>query len=242
MKALRFTILFVASLFLASCEDDNGNEQDVAPSVTIIKPAKDVKTGDKIEIELEFADDKGLQHVEVSLGSNDNAGPPYFYTQRGISGLKDKLSIMVDQPSGTDVLGSNYILITCRDKGGNATVVDENFRIVDANLPTGHFIYNDTLASTDTTSRIEVVYKAEDAEGLEKVTLEMWTVDTQGQKIKFLDSSSYQAMGSTSITRQHFFKGKTSFVSGDLFTFFIKIEDESGNTVEVASADIGRIL
>lgn len=242
MKALNFFALIFSILLLGACGDDGAPDQDVAPSVTIIKPVRDVKAGEKIPIELEFADDKGLQHVEVSLGSNVSAGAPYFYTQRGIAGVSDNLSIMVDPPAGVDILGSNYILITCRDKAGNSTVVDENFNVVDANPPTGNFVYNDTVATADTTSRIEVVYHATDQEGVEKVVLEMWNVDAQGNKIKLFDSVTHQANGSTNFLKQHFFKGKTNYMAGELFNFFIRVHDESGNVIEVASSHPGKVL
>ncbi len=242
MKALNFFAVLFSLFILSSCGDDGAPDQDVAPSITIIKPVKDVKAGEKIPIELEFADDKGLQHVEVSLGSNVSAGAPFFYTQRGISGIKDNLSIMVDPPAGVDILGSNYILITCRDRGGNVTVADENFNVVDANVPTANFIYNDTVASADTASRIEVVYKAEDTEGLDKVVLEMWNIDAQGNKIKLFDSITHDAGGSTSFTKQHFFKGKTTYKTGDLFTFLIRVYDESGNVIEVNSNSTGQVF
>ncbi len=241
MKALNFFAILITTVLLSACGDDGAPGQDVAPSVTIIKPVKDVKAGEKIPIELEFADDKGLKHVEVSLGSNVSAGAPYFYTQRGISGVKDNLTIMVDPPTGVDILGSNYILITCRDKAGNSTVVDENFNVVDANPPTGNFVYNDTVATADTTSRIEVVYHTTDAEGLEKVVLEMWNVDAQGSKIKLFDSVTHQASGSTNFLKQHFFKGKTSYKTGELFNFTIRVYDESGNVIEVTSTHPGQI-
>ncbi len=242
MKAINLFVGIFSLLMLSACGDNNAPEEDVAPSVTILKPVKDVKTGEKIPIELTFADDKGLKHVEVSLGSNVSAGAPYFYTQRGISGVKDNLSIMVDPPAGVDILGSNYILITCRDKGGNSTVVDENFNVVDANPPTGNFIYNDTVASADTTSRLEVVYKAEDSEGLDKIVLEMWNVDTQGNKIKIFNSVTHDAAGATSLTKQHFFKGKDSYKVGELFNFLIRIYDESGNVIKVESNGTGRVF
>lgn len=242
MKALNLIVIIISVILFTSCDDDASPYQDVAPSITINKPVKDLKAGEKIPIELEFTDDKGLKYVEASLGSNVGAGAPYFYTQRDISGIRDKLTIMVDPPTGMDILGSNYILITCHDKAGNSAVVDENFNVVEANPPIGNLVYNDTVASADSTSRIEVVYHATDQEGVDKVVLEMWNVDVQENKIKLFDAITHPVNGSTNFLKQHFFKGKSSYKTGELFNFFIKVHDESGNMIEVQSDHPGQIL
>lgn len=240
MRALTFLFFFL-SLLLISCEENDNPEQDVAPSVTIIKPVTNVKSGEQIPVMIEFADDKGLKHVEITLGSEQHSGTFYHYLKRGISGREDKISYMVDPPSDTDILGSNYIMITCRDNGGNVTIADENFMVVDENPPAGKFIYTDVSLSADTAARAEVVFEAEDNEGLAKTILEMWQVDGSGTKMKLLDSVEHNPEEAKTFLQQHFFKGKTSYQTGTLFRFYLKIYDTSGNLIEIESADTGQV-
>lgn len=241
MKFLNSLIALMILLAISSCEDDGAVDQDVAPSVTIVKPATSVNSGEQIPITLQFADDKGLSHVEISLGSNENSGAIYHYLQRGLSGREDNITYMVDPPTNMDIRGSNYILITCRDNGGNSTVLDEDFSIVDGTAPTGDFVYNDISLRADTSGRAEVVYNAADNDGLKRVTLEMWEVDAQNDKVQLMDQVIHDPAGAPTYQKQYFFKGKTSYTAGNSFRFYIRIVDEADNVTEVASDDIGTV-
>ena len=240
MKKL-FYLFFLSALVL-SCEEDAVPEQDIAPSITVIKPIADVADGDDIQVIVEFADDKRLQHAEISLSATANAGAFYDYHPTSLSGTAERIEYTVQQPTGIDIIGQNFITVTCRDHAGNSTVTTETFNIVDNNQPTGSFVYTDLTIGTTSASEAEVVYNVHDDEMLDKVEVELWQVDANGNKISLMDNETQLTGALNDYQGQHFFKGKSNYTVGDSFRFFIRVYDKSGNFVEIASPDIGKVI
>ncbi len=239
MKKLAY--LFAFAVLAISCEEDEPLEQDIAPSITIIKPIADVADGDDIQVIVEFADDKRLQHAEISLSATANAGAYYDYRPTSLSGTSQRIEYTVPQPTSINILGQNFITVTCRDHVGNSTVTTETFKVVDNNQPTGSFVYTDQTIGTTSLSEAEVVYNVHDDELLDKVEVELWKVDAAGSKVSLMESQTKSTGDVNDYQGQNFFKGKSQYIPGDSFRFFIRVYDKSGNFVEIPSPDIGKV-
>lgn len=237
MRYLTLTFSFFAIVLLTSCEDEPKTQEDLAPTITVVKPVANVQLGQKIPITLEFKDDHALQSVEISLGSNEHSSTAYHYVTRGLSGREDQISYMVEPPAGVNILGSNYIFVTCLDDAGQTTTADEDFNVVDGSAPSATFFYMDTVSTMG--MDIEVIYQAEDNDGLAKVVLELWQVDANGNKTQKLDFKADQFTGETTVQEQHFFERKSSYPIGGYYQFYLTAYDASGNFVDIGSPSVG---
>jgi len=230
--AVSLALLFASLFIFLSCNKDD-DQPNPKPVITLITPKGEVAAGEDIEVKLQFKDDNGLKEVEIRIGNLNVTGNVYSLVQRGLSGIADNLEYSVTVPHGLNVIGTNYIYVSCIDIDGNETILDMDFEITDKTPPNLNIIYFDDIDVFDGGSgKAWVEYEFSDEGGVGFTTVELWKTDGNGNLMTLIkeDDINYQTPISQTTVRTVGIG--TAWSSGTNYRFIVKVEDVNGNVAE----------
>lgn len=236
-KISLFTLLLTFIMVVPSCKDDGEDATNENPVVNLISPRGEVDIEQDIKVEINFVDNNGLRDVEVRLGNQNltAGGGIYSLSQRGLSGISDKLEFTFEPPLGLDIIGDNYIYIKCTDVDGNVTIIDEDFTIVDLAGPEITITnYDPQYVVQGSIFDLFVNFTYQDNTNVEYVAVELWQTDanqnlTTRWAIEEESLNPPRATGSKSEAIMPSFGWP---MAGTKFALVVKARDTDGNVSE----------
>lgn len=239
MKKLAF--LSVVLLLLSACGKDNpsddnnnngngnGNNPPIntgpEPGFLIIQPVDTFDRLDPIPVEVQFADDTGLDTAIIILGTQTTGDSGYYYTKRSLSGTSGKIKFTYQLPVGFNKLGAHYIDVTCTDIDGNLTQHSEPFYVLtdDPYEPSIDILNTYGKLTTSPDTLFEVYFQVSDNVQLQ--TLDVTLVDKDGNSFAIQSFSTTDTL----VRKKVAFPGNSSYVVGTEFRAKLLATDVAGN-------------
>lgn len=235
----KLALLSAVLLLFSACKKDNpsndGNNgtgngttpinNGPEPGLLIVHPKDTFDRNDNIPVEVQFADDTGLDSAVIILGTQTTGDSGYYYTKRALSGTSGKIKFNHKLPLGFKKLGAHYIDVTVSDIDGNTAQHSEPFYVLtdDPFEPSIDILNTYGKLTTSPDTLFEVYFQVSDNVQLQ--SLDVSLIDKDGQA--FAQESF--SVSDTLVRKLVPFPGNSSYVVGTEFRAKLVATDVAGN-------------